>query len=65
MEEEESRPGTMDNSDKVSDEELQSSESFHCTSATRVTKKPHLYNESCLSIGFTWAGTYISAQSQV
>jgi hypothetical protein len=39
MGEDDSRPGPVDNSDKVSDEELQSSESFHCTSATRVTKK--------------------------
>jgi hypothetical protein len=46
----------MDSSDKVSDEELQSSESFHCISATRDTKKVRLYNESYLSMGFTWAG---------
>jgi hypothetical protein len=34
MEEDDPRPGPTDNSDKVSDEELQSSETFHCTSAT-------------------------------
>jgi hypothetical protein len=48
MEEEDSRPRPTDNSDKVSDEELQSSESFHCTSATRDTKKVRLYIESYL-----------------
>jgi hypothetical protein len=42
IEEEDSRPRPTDNSDKVSDEELQSSESFHCTSATRDTKSPSL-----------------------
>jgi hypothetical protein len=59
MEEDDSRPGPTDNSDKVSDE------SFHCTSATRVTKKGSLYNEGYLSMGFTWAGSNISVQSQV
>jgi hypothetical protein len=39
MEEEDSRPRPTDNSGKFCDEELQSSESFHCTSATRDTKK--------------------------
>jgi hypothetical protein len=42
MEEDDSRSGPTDDSDKVSDEKLQSSESFHCTSATRVTKSPSL-----------------------
>jgi hypothetical protein len=39
MEEDDSRARPTDNSDKVSDKELQSSESFHCNSATRDTKK--------------------------
>jgi hypothetical protein len=60
-----SRPGPTDNSGKVSDEVLQSSGSFHCTSARRFTKKVRLYNESYLSMGFTWAGRYISVQRQV
>jgi hypothetical protein len=65
MEEDDSRPGPTDKSDKVSDEELQSFKSFHCTSARRFTKKVHLYDESYLSMGFTWAGRYISVQRQV
>jgi hypothetical protein len=40
MEEDDSRPGPTDNSDKVSEEELQSSALFHCPSATRITNKP-------------------------
>ncbi|XP_072909831.1 zinc finger BED domain-containing protein 5-like isoform X6 [Hemitrygon akajei] len=56
MEEEDSRPRPTDNSDKVTDEELQSSESFHCTSAKMDTKKVRFYNESYLSMGFTWTG---------
>jgi hypothetical protein len=55
MEEEDSRPRPTDNSDKVNELELQFSESFHCTSATR-DKKFRLYSESYLSMGFTWAG---------
>jgi hypothetical protein len=53
MEEQDSRPRPTDNSDKVNYEELQFSESFHCTSATRDTR---LYSESYLSMGFPWAG---------
>jgi hypothetical protein len=64
-EEDYSRPGPVDNFDKVSDKKLQPSESFHCTSVTRVTNKACHYNESYLSMGFTWAGRYISVQSQV
>jgi hypothetical protein len=44
----------MDNSDEVSDEESQASNKFHSTSATTDTKKVCLYNESYLSMGFTW-----------
>jgi hypothetical protein len=65
MEEDDSRPGPTDNSGKVSDEELQSYESLHCSSATRIARKVRLYNESYMSMGFTWAGRYISVQSQV
>jgi hypothetical protein len=32
----------------------QASDNFHCTSATTDTKKVRLYNESYLSIVFTW-----------
>jgi hypothetical protein len=56
MEENDSRPGPTDYFDKVGGEELQSSESFHCASGTRVTKKFRIYNEGYLSMGFTWAG---------
>jgi hypothetical protein len=55
MEEDDSRPGSADNCDTVSDEELQFSESFRCTNATRVTEKVCLYNDSNLSMGFIWA----------
>jgi hypothetical protein len=51
MEEDDFSSGSMDNSDKVSDEELQSSESFHCTSAARVVFTTKATYES-----FTWAG---------
>jgi hypothetical protein len=49
-------PRHMDNSDDVSDEESQAFDKFHCTSATTDTRKVLLYNESYLSMGFTWAG---------
>jgi hypothetical protein len=46
----------MDNSYEVNDEESQASEKFHCISAISDTKKVRLYNESYLSVGFTWTG---------
>jgi hypothetical protein len=46
------RPRHTDNSDEVS-EESQTSNKFHCTSATMDTKVC-LYNESYLSMGFRW-----------
>jgi hypothetical protein len=42
-------PRHTDNSDRVSDEESQASDKFHCASATTDTKKAHLCNESYLS----------------
>jgi hypothetical protein len=56
FEEEEFRPRHTDNSDEVSYEELQASEKFHCTSTPTDAKKACLYNESYLSMGFTWTG---------
>jgi hypothetical protein len=44
------------NSVEVSDENSQASDKLHCTSATIDTKKAHLYNESYLSMDFTWTG---------
>jgi hypothetical protein len=49
-------PRHMNNSVEVSDKESQASDNFHCTSATIDTKKAHLYNESYLSMDFTWTG---------
>jgi hypothetical protein len=49
-------PRHTDNSDGVSNEESQGYEKCHCTSATMDTEKVNLYNESFLSMGFTWAG---------
>ena len=44
-----------DNSGMTSDEESQSPDKLHCTSATTAdTKMVHLYDESYLSMGFTW-----------
>jgi hypothetical protein len=37
-------------------EESEASDKFHCTSASTDTKKVRLYNESYLSMGFTWTG---------
>jgi hypothetical protein len=49
-------PWHTDNSDEVSDEESQASDKFYCISATTGTKKDHLYNESHLSMVFSWTG---------
>jgi hypothetical protein len=49
-------PRHTDNSDEVSDEESEASDQFHCTSATTDTKKVQLYDESYLSMDFTWTG---------
>jgi hypothetical protein len=49
-------PSHMDNSDEVHGEETQDFHKFHCNSATTDTKKVLLYNESYLSMGFTWTG---------
>jgi hypothetical protein len=49
-------PTHTDNFDEVSDEEPQAPDRFHDTTATRDTKKVHLYNESYLSMCFTWTG---------
>jgi hypothetical protein len=49
-------PRHTGNCDEVSDEESQASDKFHCTIATTNTKKARLYNESYLSMGFTWTG---------
>jgi hypothetical protein len=48
--------GHLENSDEVSDQEWQASHKFHCTSATIDTEKVCVYNETYLSMNFTWAG---------
>jgi hypothetical protein len=49
----------VNNSDQVIFEESQAYDKFHCTGATVDTKKVHLYNESYISMGFTWTGDSI------
>lgn len=49
-------PKHTNSSNEVSDEESEASDKFHCNSATVDTKKVHLYDESSLSMCFTWTG---------
>jgi hypothetical protein len=49
-------PRHRDNSGEVSDEESQARDKFRCISATTDIKNISLYNESYLSIRFTWSG---------
>jgi hypothetical protein len=49
MEEDDSRPGPTEKSDKVSGEELQSSKPFHCIGVRRIIKSPSLQSKELIN----------------